>query len=148
MEKYSLIRTLYLYIFTAVGLVLLIIGLVNFINLGLKVFVFTEIEKSEQANYRYPYYSPLGEEKMLALNEENKVDTEKEEICVTGISKEAIENWTKDYQEWKDQTTNFDPIKAQRQRETARNLAMIIVGLPLYLYHWRLIKKDVKEKNK
>lgn len=34
---------------------------------------------------------------------------------------------------------------AQRQRDAAKALAMIIIGLPLYLYHWLLIGKDSKE---
>ncbi len=31
---------------------------------------------------------------------------------------------------------------SQRQRDAAGALAQIIVGLPLYLYHWNLVKKD------
>ena len=30
----------------------------------------------------------------------------------------------------------------QRKRTTAEALAMILVGAPLYLYHWKLIKKE------
>jgi hypothetical protein len=32
----------------------------------------------------------------------------------------------------------------QRQRTTAEALSMIIVGVPLYLYHWRMIKNGTK----
>jgi hypothetical protein len=31
-----------------------------------------------------------------------------------------------------------------RQREISGSLAMILVGLPLYLYHWRMIQKEDK----
>lgn len=34
----------------------------------------------------------------------------------------------------------------QRQRELSGSLSMIIVGLPLYLYHWNIIKKENKDK--
>lgn len=34
--------------------------------------------------------------------------------------------------------------KRNRQREFSNSLAMIIVGLPLYLYHWRTIQKENK----
>ncbi len=30
----------------------------------------------------------------------------------------------------------------QRQREFSGSLAMIVVGLPLYLYHWKMIQKE------
>ena len=39
----------------------------------------------------------------------------------------------------RDQTRN-------RQREFSGSLAMIVVGLPLYLYHWRTIQKENKKK--
>jgi hypothetical protein len=34
----------------------------------------------------------------------------------------------------------------QRQREVAEAAAMIIVGAPLYLYHWKTIQKESKSK--
>jgi len=33
-------------------------------------------------------------------------------------------------------------IQNQRQRDLVSSLSMIVVGIPLYLYHWRLIKKE------
>ena len=45
MEKHSLIRTIYLYTFSLIGLVLIIIASVNMINLGLKTFIFTEADQ-------------------------------------------------------------------------------------------------------
>ncbi len=32
----------------------------------------------------------------------------------------------------------------QRQREVSEALAMLIVGIPLYKYHWRTIQKEGK----
>ena len=32
-----------------------------------------------------------------------------------------------------------------RQRQTSNALAMLIVGVPLYKYHWKLIKKEDKK---
>ena len=34
----------------------------------------------------------------------------------------------------------------QRQRELSGSIAMIAVGLPLYLYHWGTIQKENKKK--
>ncbi len=36
--------------------------------------------------------------------------------------------------------------KRQRQRTAAEALAMIVVGGPLYLYHWRTITRESKKK--
>ena len=32
--------------------------------------------------------------------------------------------------------------EAKRQRTAANSVAVIIVGVPLFAYHWRIIKKD------
>jgi len=34
--------------------------------------------------------------------------------------------------------------RANREREAAEAIAMIVVGFPLYLYHWSLIQKEKK----
>lgn len=34
--------------------------------------------------------------------------------------------------------------KRQRQREVAGASAMLIAGIPLYLYHWKTIQKEGK----
>lgn len=36
----------------------------------------------------------------------------------------------------------------QRQREVADSAAMILVGVPLYLYHWKTIQKEGKKLSK
>lgn len=41
---------------------------------------------------------------------------------------------------------NETESKRQRQREVAEALAMIIIGAPLYLYHWKTIQKESKNK--
>lgn len=33
-------------------------------------------------------------------------------------------------------------LTRQRQRQLANSISMLIVGLPLYLYHWSVIKKE------
>ncbi len=35
--------------------------------------------------------------------------------------------------------------KRQRQRELSNAIAMVAVGIPLYLYHWKVIKKENKK---
>jgi len=52
MKKHSLVRTIYLYIFALLGLVLLIIGGVNFLNMGLKAFIFTQAEEEQRLLYK------------------------------------------------------------------------------------------------
>lgn len=121
MDKHPIIRKIYLYLFTLVGLALITIGGVRLVGLGLKTFIFTKAD----VYYEYPMTRPVkappieGSEVVAEFQQPSKEEVEK-------------------YQQ-KQKSSN-------RQKEAADSLAMIIVGLPLYLYHWRLIKKD-KEEN-
>ncbi|MEK7550902.1 MAG: hypothetical protein AAB535_03930, partial [Patescibacteria group bacterium] len=108
------IRLLYLYLFSFIGLLIAIIGTVQLVDLAIKVYVFKGADKYEN----YPMLTkpvPSGEE--VALSE-----------------KEIKEQ--KDFQELES--------KRQRQRQASTALSMLIVGLPLYKYHWSLIKKEKK----
>jgi hypothetical protein len=40
---------------------------------------------------------------------------------------------------------NEEENQRQRQREVSEALAMLIVGIPLYKYHWNIIKKENKK---
>lgn len=121
MNKYPIIRKIYLYLFALIGLILITIGCVRLVGLGLKTYIFIKAD----IYVEYPMARPA----------KAPVEIGKETIEMEQPTKEEIE----EYQN-KQQISN-------RQREAAESLAFIIVGLPLYLYHWLLIKKDKKEEN-
>jgi hypothetical protein len=112
MNKHPLIRKIYLYLFSLIGLVLVVIGCVKLVNLGLKAYVFT---KADQI-YQYPMMAPVAPDgKTPAIAQPSQSDVD------------AYQN---------------KQVASQRERDAADSLAMIIVGIPLYLYHWGVIKKD------
>ena len=136
MEKHSLVRTIYLYLFTLVGLALLIIGGVRFVDMGLKAFVFTKAEEEQRLIHLQPpmFYQIERIEKLQdeeGLSEEEKTN---------------IKQWLADYKDWKERRSKIDPVTARRHRDASLNLALILIGLPLYLYHWRIIKRETKNK--
>lgn len=104
--KFNL-RLLYLYLFSFVGLLIVVIGSIQMVNLGLKTFVFKDIDTYEI----YPMY-PVKDE----LTEDPQIVAERQ----------------------KRETTR------QKQRELVNSVSMIVVGLPLYLYHWKTIGKETK----
>jgi len=142
LEKHSLVRTIYLYLFTVVGLALIVSGAVRFLDMGLKMFVFTkadDIDKIQQ-RYSYPAYSTIMPiEKMQQLQTSTTTELTSEERAV-------LKSWLDDYKKWQEETGKIDYLASQRQKEASNNLAMILVGLPLYLYHWGIIRKETKEK--
>lgn len=101
------LRLLYLYLFSFVGLLIVVIGSIQMVNLGLKMTIFKEADVYEA----YPM-----------VDKDGKPSETKEELS----AKQAKD------------------LVRQRQREFASSFSMIVVGLPLYLYHWKLIKKEAK----
>lgn len=101
------IRTIYLYLFSFVGLLTVVIGAVRMVDLGLKVFVFRDADR-----YEYSVSVP--------------VDGKTDDV----MSEQAIRE-----QVIREQRRN-------RQREFSGAFAMLAVGLPLYLYHWKTIQKE------
>jgi hypothetical protein len=138
MKKYSLIRTIYLYLFTMIGLVLMTIGSVNFVNMGLKAFVFTKAEEQERINYEKPPVSPYSISDIEDIKEGEELSAEE---------KVLIGEWLEDYEAWQEKDQKVSYITSRRHQDASRNLALMLIGLPLYLYHWGLIKRETREEN-
>ncbi len=110
MSAIEWVKKIYIYLFSAIGLIVVIIGSVQLINLGLKAWIFTKADN--YYNYPMPVSSP-----------------DKGQV-VQQPDQKAID----EYQQ--------NNLTSQRQREAANAIAMIIVGAPLFLYHWRLARKQ------
>ncbi|MDD5032664.1 MAG: hypothetical protein PHC85_00890 [Candidatus Pacebacteria bacterium] len=134
MKKQTIIRTIYLYLFSLVGLTLMVIAGVRFINMGLKAFVFTGADDQQRVSSKIlPVYAPVENLEKAAAGEQ-----------LTETERAEMQRIIADYKIWKEQSDKVDPVSSQRQRDASINLAMIIVGLPLYLYHWAVIRKEAK----
>jgi len=141
MEQHPLIRKIYLYFFSLLGLILFVIGVINFLNMGLKTFVFTRAEEEERIMYsRYNYNAPYPIERIKGLNEEELSEFLSEE------EKKSIKELIINYETWKENDSKIDPVASRRHREASLNLSLILVGLPLYFFHWRIIVKEIKKK--
>lgn len=99
------LRLLYLYLFSFVGLLIVVIGSIQLVNLGIKTFILKEADIYE--------IGPV-------MKIEGQVSETKEEM----------------------QLRQEKELSRQRQRDLANAVAMIAVGAPLYLYHWRIIQKE------
>ena len=111
MIQNSLIRRIYLYSFAFLGLVLMVFGAVRLLDLGLKVYVFKQADQYAI----YPAYpEKLAPEATISAQEKEDVRIREEEA--------RAQNTT-----------------SQRQSTASNSIAMIIVGLPLFFYHWRKV---------
>jgi len=105
--KFSL-RLLYLYLFSFVGLIIVVIGSIGLVNLGLKTYIFTQAD----------YY-----EVTPALD-------------VNGKQVSSVEEET---------ARQKREVDRQRQRQLAESASAILVGLPVYLYHWQTIQREKRK---
>lgn len=121
MNTYSLIRKIYLYLFSLIGLVLITIGCVRLVGLALKSYIFTKAD----VYYEYPMARPIKSALIEEIRTEEFQQPSKDEIDAYQEKQKA----------------------ANRQREAAESLAFIIVGLPLYWYHWKIIQRDKEKEN-
>lgn len=139
MEKHPLIRTIYLYLFTIVGLALLVIGCVRFLDMGLKMFIFKQADAPEklQQQFSCQSYMPMPITKLEAIQDSGEL---------TADEKAALRSFLEDYKRCKEEGAKIDYLASRRQRDASSSLAMILVGLPLYLYHWRIIKVETKKR--
>ena len=103
------VKKIYIYLFSAIGLVIVIIGSVQLINLGLKAFIFIK------ADVYYSYPAPVTAEKGQIVQQPDQ---------------KAVDEFQRN------QTTS------QRQSTASNAIAMIIVGAPLFIYHWTIARKS------
>jgi molecular chaperone DnaK (HSP70) len=110
--------------------------------MALETFVFKQADQMERVyNVKPPVIYGDVVAETVKENEDGTLEM-KEDITLTEEEKENFNHWISDYNNWVEKNKEFDSVTSRKHREAANNLALIIVGLPLYLYHWMLIKKE------
>jgi len=130
----KIVRTIYLYVAALVSLIFVAVGSGTLINTALKAYVFPKAERGgyNRCNQQPPIYN-------LASIKDSDV--------ATFDQKEQINNLISDYEKWKTENSGEECLSAERQNNLVNALTMIVVALPIFLLHWRIIKKekDLKE---
>lgn len=109
------LKKAYLYLVSVISLVIWVVGAIMLINLALKTWVFPNADKN--IYYSAPCvqtYDPNGK----------PIDCSAEQTALA--QKQDEENRA-----------------AQKQRDAAQALAMIIIAVPVWWGHWRLAKREV-----
>lgn len=105
--------------------------------MGLKAFVFTKADQGLRGNYEQPLSPPMPIEKLEKISKGSELSQSDQAL---------IRDWLVSYQEWQKKQGKIDYLASQRQRQASTNVSLILVGLPLYLYHWSIIRRETKEK--
>lgn len=127
------VRTIYLYVATLVGLGLLIGGSVQAFELILKATILTQAD-AEEATWAKQPPMPYSLDRVKEATDTVEL-TEQEQLL--------LKSWMADYERWSEQQEQLDVVAARRQRQLATALALVFAGLPVYLYHWLTIRKEL-----
>jgi len=127
------VRTVYLYVATLVGLGLLIAGGVQAFELALKSTVLRQADAEEAMWAKQPPMPYMLDAARGLVDEDGLTDSEKA----------SVRSWIADYERWDDQRAAYDAVAARRERQLATALALVFVGIPVYLYHWLTIRKEL-----
>jgi len=134
--KLNSIRNIYFYLVALIALMMIIWGTADLINLGLTTWIFKTADKADDWAPPIPYMiteTRLGE---TAARCAEKCD-------LTADEKQQIQNWLVDYKNWQDQQ---GIIKiAKKQKNAVRDISILIVAIPLFIWHWKIISKEVRE---
>ncbi len=117
----EIIRTLYLYAVCGVTIIMIIIAGVESVKLGLDTYVF-KIDTPRYHDIMCDDVRYVGGEEIVRTDEELAK-------CEERAEKKA-----------KERLTN------ERKRDLSNAIAMLLVAIPFYLYHWGVAKKDHKKK--
>lgn len=129
-----IVRTIYLYLATFVSLIFLAVGTGTLINTALKAYVFPKAETGgyNRCNQQPPIYD-------IGNNLKNSNQTTEEQ-------KQQIDNLLKDYENWKNNNTGKECYSAERQNKMVDSITMMLIALPIFLFHWKIAKKEKEEK--
>lgn len=113
-------------------------GSVRLLDLGLKIYVFKKADQP-QIYKNFPPYPPI------AIDQ--KTDDIKYSETITPEQKAALDRWVIEFKDWNENQKNIDYLASSREGTASNSFAMILIGLPLYIYHWRIIRKEAKENS-
>jgi hypothetical protein len=129
-----IIRNVYLYLVTLIGLITFIFGSVGIINNVLQRYVF-QIDQAD-------YYSVAIYPGMRDQCSQSYVDpTDKEGKMMIAPTTQEIEQCRVAEKEQNKRINN-----ANFAREISISLAQIAIGLPIWLFHWGIIQKEYRRK--
>jgi hypothetical protein len=149
MQKTSVIRSVYFYLASLVTLGITIGSLIFLVNLGLKTWVFTQAESLDFRLGQPPilYLDTTATDasattKPLALGP-TVLDC-KDGCTLSEIQKASIEQWVGNYKSWLKIKDNPNSVPL---RKAINGFSFLIVALPIFIIHFRLVQKEAKRDN-
>ena len=118
-KRGSVIKNLYLYLVCFVTLMMFVFSLGDVINIALKIYIFT---KADDVNYAYYPACPVPASGVTG--------TKADPSCLSPEEQKKRDE---------------DNRSAQRQNSLVRDISFVLVAVPVFAFHWRIVRK--KDEN-
>jgi hypothetical protein len=132
-SKSRIIKSLYFYVVSFVALMMIVWSCANLINIALKTWVFTKADQ-------YAYNSRLSCEGFAASP---SMPVESKPVTTPTTPETTKENQIQECMKQNEINKQMEETNkiAQRQREVVQDISMIVVGIPLFFVHWRIVRR-------
>jgi len=118
--KTVLIKMIYFYLVALIGLLMVAFSSADLVNIGLRTWVFPKADLNQ-------YPQPTCSDMVVKALDAAETDAQYQ-ARLTDCEKTRISD---------------DEARAiQKQKDAVRDISFIVVGIPLFLYHWIVIRKD------
>lgn len=122
---------IYFVIATLIGLILIVMSGVALTQLVLKEFLgvkdYPSFNSPTPVLEKFPGQSELKDEEL------------------TEDQKQKLAEWETEYDQWKEAEKSYNSEEQSKKREIATSLAMLIVGIPVFLIHAPYVFKKNKQ---
>lgn len=135
--KLNSIRNIYFYLIALIALMMIVWSAADLINLSLTTWVFKTADRADDYSPPAPYL--MTPEVKLGETAERCA----EKCDLTEAEKQQIDMWLVDYKNWQDQEGILKV--ARKQKNAVRDISLLVVGIPLFLWHWKMIGKETRE---
>lgn len=138
----GVIRPTYYYLVSFASVLMIVIAGGFLINVILKTWVFPSASDADNLESRvYPMQMSTFEtapvDSIISCGEACSLD--QNTVTLAG-------EWKTDYTNWQDKSGEYSYNNTQRQAASA--IPFILLGIPLFLYHWRVVRKEHQETEK
>lgn len=124
-NRVAIIKNIYFYLVSFVALMMVVFSLADLINTALRTWIFTKADYYDYS-YTVPACDPLASKTM---------DTSTPKLSAEECAALQAQN----------EKRQQDSQESQRQRDMVRDISMIVVGLPVFVFHWLAIRKREQE---
>jgi hypothetical protein len=134
-KQHGVIRPVYFYFVSLAALLMIVIAGGWLINVGLKTWVIKSA--NQDINTLKSASSPV------LYSDSSAIQSVADCGAKCGLEQRTIDlaqAWKLDYLEW--EKTSFN----NNQRQAAGSIPFILLGIPLFWYHWSVVRKESKEK--